>query len=121
MLFSNISKSLYCPANLYNKEIDERQNASSRLQGVKILFNPIFLEKSYFVLFFGKCPILSYFLAIFPLILVFIVFLSPLFHARTFLKNFLPHFARHQNTFSLYHARIHFLKPFPWPDALLCM
>ena len=30
-------------------------------QGVKILFNPIFLAKSYFVLFFGKCPIISYF------------------------------------------------------------
>ena len=44
------------------------------LQGVKILFNPIlsyFLEKSYFVLFFEKCPILSYFLAILPLILIF--------------------------------------------------
>ena len=41
------------------------------VQGVKILFNPIFLTKSYFVLFFGKCPILSYFLAILPLILVF--------------------------------------------------
>ena len=41
------------------------------MQGVKILFNPIFLAKSYFVLFFGKCPILSYFLAILPLILVF--------------------------------------------------
>ena len=40
-------------------------------QGVKILFNPIlsyFFARSYFVLFFGKCPILSYF---FPLILVF--------------------------------------------------
>ena len=36
-----------------------------------ILFYPIFLEKSYFVLLFGKCPILSYFLAILPLILVF--------------------------------------------------
>ena len=31
------------------------------LQSVKILFYPIFLAKSYFVLFFGKCPILSYF------------------------------------------------------------
>ena len=41
------------------------------LQGVKILFNPNFLAKSYFVLFFGKCPILSFFLAIFPLILLF--------------------------------------------------
>ena len=42
-------------------------------QGVKILFlfYPIFLTKSYFVLFFGQCPILSYFLAILPLILVF--------------------------------------------------
>ena len=55
-------------------------------QGVKTLFNPIFLAKSYFVLFFGKCPILSYFLAILPLILVFYSFLSPLFHARTILK-----------------------------------
>ena len=36
-----------------------------------ILFYPIFLAKCYFVLFFGKCPILSYFLAILPLILVF--------------------------------------------------
>ena len=26
-----------------------------------ILFYPIFLTKSYFVLFFGKCPVLSYF------------------------------------------------------------
>ena len=44
---------------------------STIFQGFKILFNPIFLTKSYFVLFFGKCPILSYFLAILPLILVF--------------------------------------------------
>ena len=52
-----------------------------------ILFHPIFLEKSYFVLFFGKCPILSYILAILPLILVFCsLFLSPLFHMRTFLN-----------------------------------
>ena len=42
-----------------------------QVQGVKILFYSIFLTKSYFVLFFGKCPILSYFLAILPLILVF--------------------------------------------------
>ena len=43
------------------------------VQGVNILFNPMlsyFLAKSYFVLFFGKCSILSYFLAILPLILV---------------------------------------------------
>ena len=43
--------------------------------GCHILFNPIlsffFLTKSYFVLFFGKYPILSYFLAILPLILAF--------------------------------------------------
>ena len=36
-----------------------------------ILFYPIFLAKSDFVLFFGNSPILSYFLAILPLIIVF--------------------------------------------------
>ena len=46
------------------------------------------VSRSYFVLFFGKCPILSYFLAILPLILVFYSLLSPLFHVRTFLNFF---------------------------------
>ena len=43
-------------------------------QGVKILFHPVvffLLAKSYFALFFGKCPILSYILASLSLILVF--------------------------------------------------
>ena len=76
----------------------------SRSYSYFILF---FLTKSYFVLFCGKCPILPYFLAILPLILVFfIVFLSPLFHARTFLKIFQPPFAWHQYTFCPYHNKI---------------
>ena len=42
-------------------------------QGVKILtlFYPIFLTNPILSIFFRKCPILSYFLAILPLILVF--------------------------------------------------
>ena len=43
----------------------------SQVQGVKILFYPIFLAKSYFVLFFWEISYFTYFLAILPLILVF--------------------------------------------------
>ena len=59
-----------------------------KLQSVKILFNAIlsyFLAKSYFVLFFGKCPILSYVLAILPLILVFYsLFITIISHKKFF-------------------------------------
>ena len=56
------------------------------------------VSKFYLILFYWQNPILSYilgnvlfypiFLAILPLILLFYSFLSPLFHARIFLKNF---------------------------------
>ena len=55
----------------------------NHVQGVKILSYPIFFSgKVLFCPFFGKCPILSYFLAILPLIL------SELFHVQTLLKIF---------------------------------
>ena len=37
------------------------------------------------------------------------LFLSPLFHVKTFLKNLLPCFAWHQNPFCPYYDVFHFL------------
>ena len=76
-------------------------------QGVKILFNPIFLVKSYFVLFFWEMSYFILFIGHFAFNFVFIVFLSPLFHARTFHEIFKPHFTQHQNTFCTYRAGIY--------------
>ena len=57
----------------FNRTIEDAFIFSGELtvQGVKILFNPIFWQNPILSYFFEKCPILSYFLAILPLILVF--------------------------------------------------
>ena len=77
-----------------------------------------FLEKSYFVLFFGKCPILSYFFGHFAFNFVFYsLFINIISHEDIPLKKFQPGFAQHQNTFCSCPAGFHFLDPFHYLTA----